>query len=196
VARIAPLSPPYDPEAATRLARMTPPGTEPIALFRTLVRNPAMADAMATWGRYELGRDLSLIRRHREIVIDRTCARCGCEYEWGVHVAYFGERVGLTPEQVASLTNGDAGDPCWTDERDRLLVEAVDALHDTHDIGDALWARLAAAFDDAQLLDLLALAGWYHAISYLARATRLPNEPGAPTFGDVTGAGRADGQPS
>jgi hypothetical protein len=26
--------------------------------------------------------------RHREIVIDRTCARCGCDYERGVHVAF------------------------------------------------------------------------------------------------------------
>ncbi|HLM63397.1 MAG TPA: carboxymuconolactone decarboxylase family protein [Acidimicrobiales bacterium] len=191
--RITPLTPPYGSDASTRLARMTPPGTEPIALFRTLVRNPAMADAMAAWGRYELGRDLSLTRRDREIVIDRTCARCGCEYEWGVHVAYFAERVGLTADQIASLTSGDASDACWTDERDRVLVEAADALHDTHDIDDALWARLAATFDDAQLLDLLALAGWYHAVSYLARATRLANEPGAPTFGDTTGAGPAGG---
>lgn len=38
--------------------------------------------------------------REREIVIDRTCARCGCEYEWGVHVAAFGSAVGLTPDQL------------------------------------------------------------------------------------------------
>ncbi|HEV7760231.1 MAG TPA: hypothetical protein VGO78_14620 [Acidimicrobiales bacterium] len=31
--------------------------------------------------------------RDREIVIDRTCARCGCQYEWGVHVAFFGDRA-------------------------------------------------------------------------------------------------------
>jgi hypothetical protein len=37
-------------------------------------------------------------RRHREIVIDRTCARCGCAYEWGVHVALFAQRVALTAE--------------------------------------------------------------------------------------------------
>ena len=124
-------------------------------------------------------------RRDREIVIDRTCARCGCEYEWGVHVAYFAARVGLTAAQVTSLTHGVAGDPCWTDERDRVLIEAADALHDSHDIDDPLWERLSAVLDDAQLIDLLLLAGWYHAVSYAARATRLAPEPGAPRFGDV-----------
>lgn len=185
MARIAPLTAPYPAAAQEPLARMTPPGTEPIALFRMFARHPVMAEAMTGWGRYELGRTLSLSRRQREIVIDRTCARCGCEYEWGVHVAYFAERVGFTPEQVTSLTHGSPTDTCWTDEHDRLLIEAADALHDSCDVDDALWARLAAAFDEAQLLDLLALAGWYHAISYLGRATRIANEPGTPTFASV-----------
>jgi alkylhydroperoxidase family enzyme len=185
MARIEPLTPPYPAEAEGPLAGMTPPGTEPIALFRMFARHPVMAESMSPWGRYELGRTLSLSRRQREIVIDRTCARCGCEYEWSVHVAYFAERVGFTPEQVTSLVHGDAGDDCWTDESERLLIEATDALHDASDIDDDLWARLAATFDEAQLLDLLALAGWYHAISYLGRATRLPNEPGTPTFASV-----------
>jgi alkylhydroperoxidase family enzyme len=46
---------------------------------------------MLDWGRYELGRTLSLSRREREIVILRTTGRCGCEYEWSVHVAYFAD---------------------------------------------------------------------------------------------------------
>jgi alkylhydroperoxidase family enzyme len=47
----------------------------------------------------------------REIVIDRVRARCGCEYEWGVHVAYFAARVGLTAEQIASIAVGRPNDP-------------------------------------------------------------------------------------
>lgn len=183
--RIAPLSPPYADDVGATLARMTPAGVEPIALFRLFGRNRPMAEAMTGWGSYELGRQLSLTRRDREIVIDRTVARCGCEYEWGVHVAYFATKVGFTAEQVTSLAHGRAADPCWTDERDRLLIEAADALHDSHDIDDALWDRLARTFDSAQLIDLLLLAGWYHAISYAARATRLSPEPGTPSLADV-----------
>lgn len=182
MSRIVPLAPPYRHDVADLLAGMMPPGVAPIGLFRAFARNMPMATAMGQWGRYELGRDLSLTTRDREIVIDRTCARCGCEYEWGVHVQFFAERAGLGPAQVRSLTHGAPSDPCWTDGRERLLIAAVDALHDDADIPDALWAELASTFADEQLLDLLLLTGWYHAISYVARAGRIPNEPGAPTF--------------
>ena len=115
-----------------------------------------MTAAMTGWGGYELSKRLSLPMRDREIIIDRTCARCGCEYEWGVHVAFFA-----------------------------ALIEAADALHDTAGLGDDLWHRLAAVFSDEQLLDLLMLAGWYHAISFAANGTRIACEDGAPRFADV-----------
>lgn len=185
MARIDPVQPPYPPEIAERLAAMMPPGVPPILLFRTFVRNLPMATAMGGWGGYELSKRLSLPMRDREIIIDRTCARCGCEYEWGVHVAFFAERVGLSAQQITSLTRGAASDPCWTQERDRLLIEAADALHDCADIGDDLWARLAGFFTDEQLLDLLMLCGWYHAISFTANGARVGYEDGAPRFADV-----------
>ena len=183
--RIPPLEPPYEPDVDAQLRSMMPPGVPPIALFRTFARNMPMTEAMGPWGGYELSRKLSLTLRDREIVIDRTCARCGCEYEWGVHVAFFAERAGLDAAQVLSLTHGNAADACWTDERDRLLIRAVDSLHDSADIDNALWSDLAATFGGQQLLDLLLLTGWYHAISYVARAARVPLEPGAPTFATV-----------
>ena len=181
--RIAPLSAPYAGETEALLRRMMP-GEEPIALFRTYARNHPLAEALRGWGSYQLSRRLSIGLRDREILIDRTCARCGCEYEWGVHIARFADKAGLTAAQIASLTHGSAIDPCWGDERDRLLLETADSLHDGNDIDDALWARLAAQFSAEQILDVLMLCGWYHAISFTARATRLRPEPGAPRFAD------------
>ncbi|WP_425838606.1 carboxymuconolactone decarboxylase family protein [Streptomyces fractus] len=182
--RIAPLDPPYTDQAGALLARMMPGEAPPIGLFRMFARNLSMADAMHTWGRYELGRQLSLTMREREIVIDRTCVLCGCEYEWGVHMMTFAGRVGLTHEQAASLVHGCPADRCWTSEPERLLILAVDMLHERSDIDDALWTRLASVFDELQLLDLLLLCGWYHAVSFAARAARVPHEPGAPHFSD------------
>ncbi len=190
MSRIDVVEPPYEPEVASCLEAMMPPGAPPLLLFRTFVRNLAMAEAMRGWGGYELNKQLSLSMRDRELVIDRTCARCGCEYEWGVHVAFFAERVGLTTPQIASLTYGRSTDPCWSDERDRLVIEATDALHDDSDIGDELWTRLARVFTEAELLDLLMLAGWYHAISYTAKAARVELEAGVPRFADVGGETR------
>jgi alkylhydroperoxidase family enzyme len=163
---------------------MMPPGQAPIALFRMFARNVPMAAAMHGWGSYELGRNFSAGLRDREIVIGRVCALCHAEYEWGVHVARFAAKAGLDDAQIASLTHGASTDPCWESGRDRLLIELSDALHAGGDIDDALWERLAAEFTDEQLLDLLMLGGWYHAISFVARATRLTPEPGTPRFED------------
>jgi alkylhydroperoxidase family enzyme len=180
--RVAPLEPPYESEADGQLRSMMPPGVEPIALFRTFAKNLPMAAAMQPWGRYLLGKNLSVGVRDREIVIDRTCARCGCEYEWGVHVAFFAERAALTPAQITSLTHGQPVDSCWETERDRLLIRLADAVHDDGDVTDGLWEELTAVFDEAQLLDLVMVCGWYHAISFTAKVARVPLEPGAPTF--------------
>jgi alkylhydroperoxidase family enzyme len=183
--RIGALEPPHEPAVAAQLQKMMPPNVPPIALFRTVVRNLPMAQAMTSWGSYELSRSLSLPLRDREIVIDRTCVRCGCEYEWGVHVAFFAEKARLDRDQIRSLTHGDADDPCWTTQRDRLLIRAVDALCDQRDIDDDLWQALHNEFDDRRLLDLTMLCGWYHAISFTARAARVRLEPGSPTFARV-----------
>jgi alkylhydroperoxidase family enzyme len=182
--RIEPVCEPYEPETAKQLASMMPPGVAPIGLFRTFARNMPMTMAMGGWGAYELGRNLSLTMRHRELVIDRTCARCSCEYEWGVHVLFFAERVGFTENQITSLTHGSATDACWPAEEERLLIRAVDDLHDTSRISESLWTALTRHFTDAQILDLTMLCGWYHAISFTARSAQVTAETGAPSFAD------------
>jgi alkylhydroperoxidase family enzyme len=191
VPRIEPLSAPYDDIAGPLLESMMPAGTEPILLFRTFARHPTMTAAMRGWGSYELGRDLSLSMRQRELVIDRTCARCGCEYEWGVHLAFYAERAGLDQAQITSLTHGTPDDECWTDPAEAELLRAVDELHDTSRLSDRCWGALSAHLEPEQILDLLLLAGWYHAISYAANGARVDLEPGAPRFADVAPWGGA-----
>ncbi|MDW3218613.1 MAG: carboxymuconolactone decarboxylase family protein [Acidimicrobiales bacterium] len=181
--RVDPLTPPFDPEVGAQLEQMMPPGVAPIALFRTFAHNLPMTQAMSSWGSYELSRHLSLTMRQRELVIDRVTARCGCEYEWGVHVAFFADRVGLTPVQLRSITHGSPDDACWEPE-EAVLLRAVDELHDLASISDATWADLSASLTVEQILDCLLLAGWYHAISFAANGARVPLEEGAPRFDD------------
>jgi alkylhydroperoxidase family enzyme len=188
--RVHPLKPPYTADAEQRLTKMMPPGVPPILLFRTFAQNLPMAEAMASWGGYELSKRLSLSMRDREIIINRTCARCHCEYEWGVHVSFFADRVDLSAAQIRSLTHGAPSDVCWTSERDQLLIECVDALHDASSISDDLWTRASRHFDDRQYLDLLMLCGWYHAISFAANGALVELEPGAPRFADYLEAHR------
>lgn len=178
-ARIEPLAPPYEPELDALLQRITPPAAPSVlALFRVLAHHPAMAERMSAWGGFLLGRKASLPLRDREVVINRVCARCGAQYEWGVHVAAFGEAAGFTAAQNAAVAHGAAADAALT-PRDRLLVRLVDELHDTATVGDALWSELTPLWSTQQLLELLMLAGWYHAIGYVCNAARVPLEPWA-----------------
>lgn len=188
--RIAPVDPPYDAETGRQLELMMPAGVPPIGLFRTFAKNLPMTQAMTTWGGYELSKAMSLTLRDREIVIDRTCARCSCEYEWGVHVAFFADAARLTRDQVASITHGNSNDDCWTEERDRLLIAATDSLHDESGLDDALYSRVATTLTEAELIDLTMLAGWYHAISYAATALQVELEVGAPRFVDYSSGQR------
>src|SRR5215471_10928925 len=96
-ARVDPITPPYPTEVQALFDKIMPPGVAPLTLFTTLARVPRVFDRFRAGSLLDRG-PVSL--RHREIVIDRTCARCGCTYEWGVHVAFFAERASLTPEQV------------------------------------------------------------------------------------------------
>ena len=92
--RIAPLEPPYPEPVQAALDRIMPKGVPPLALFRTLARNERVFLRVMADGLLDRG---SITLREREIVIDRTCARCGSEYEWGVHVAFFAERAATRP---------------------------------------------------------------------------------------------------
>ena len=101
-------------QIAAALERIMPPGVPPLVLFRTMARSPRVFAKMFAGGLLDKG-PLSL--RQREIVIDRTTARLGCEYEWGVHIAFFAERVGFTPEHVAATVHGAGDAACWTPRR-------------------------------------------------------------------------------
>ena len=174
--RIAPLAPPFAPELQALLTRMTPPAAPNIlALFRVLAHHPGLAERASAWGGFLLGKHASLSLREREVVINRVCARCGAQYEWGVHVAAFGDAAGFTAEQNAAIAT-TASDLSALGARDRLLVQLVDELHDTGTVSDALWAQLSPEWTPPQLIELLMLAGWYHAISYVCNGARIPLE--------------------
>jgi alkylhydroperoxidase family enzyme len=155
---------------------MTPPGAPNIlALFRVLARHPALAERMTAVGGLLLGRQALLALRDREVVIDRVCARCGAEYEWGVHVAAFSAAAGFSAAQTRAIADPTHDDASLT-PRDRLLVQLVDELHDTSTVSEGLWQQLSATWSEAQCVELLVLAGWYRAISYVCNVAQVPLE--------------------
>jgi len=171
--RVEPVPSPFPPELQAVFDRIMPPGVPPLALFTTLARVPRIYDRFRAGSLLDRG-PVSL--RHREIVINRTCARCVCAYEWGIHVAFFAQRVALTPEQIRATVRGDADDSAWGDE-ERLLIRMVDELHDSANLSDEVWDALAATLSVDQIFELIALVGFYHTVSFFANGLRLAPEP-------------------
>ena len=171
-ARIEPAKPPF-PEAVQQMFdRTMPPGVPPLVLFTTLARSERALSRFMAGGLLDKG---PLGLRERELMIDRTCARCGSEYEWGVHIAFFGARVGLTKDQIAGTAASQIDAALWS-ERDRLVFQLADELHDASSIGEELWAALSREFSEEQILELILLAGFYRTVSYLTNGLRLPLE--------------------
>jgi 4-carboxymuconolactone decarboxylase len=128
-----------------------------------------------------LGPQSTLDPREREIVIDRTCARCGCEYEWGIHVAAFGEACGLDRAQLEDTASSTVEKALWS-EREGVLIQLVDELHETATISDTVWEQLAVLWSAAQILEVIIIVGWYHLISFVANAAHVEYEPWAARF--------------
>jgi alkylhydroperoxidase family enzyme len=177
-AKIAAAREPFSDTIQAWLSKTMPPGRAPLALFSTLARDERLFTKFFSGGLLDRGH---LGLRQRELVIDRTTALNKCEYEWGVHVAAFGQRAGLTAEQVQSLVHGSPDDDCWS-RQDRLLLSLCDELHLTSTVSDELWEALRREHSEEAMLELLMLAGFYRTVSYLCNALQLPLEFDAARF--------------
>ena len=177
MSRIAPLQPPYDPEIQGQFDRIMR-GAPPLVLFRVV------AGHARAWEKFRAGSLLDrgpLSLREREIVIDRTCALTGCEYEWGVHVATFAAAAQLSDEQVRATVRGGADAPFWS-ASEQALIAAADALHTRATLSDTEFAALSAHYDAAQIFEVFLLCGFYRTVSYLANGLDLPLEEKAARF--------------
>jgi alkylhydroperoxidase family enzyme len=192
--RLAPLEPPYPEDTAAMLRRWMPPGAdaEPLRLFRTLALHPELAARMRPLGAAILAHG-AVEPRLREVMIERTCALCGAEYEWGVHAVAFGAAVGLSEEQLLSTAGAGAEDPVWPDA-ELAVLRLAEELHADADVSQELFEELERHFSAAQMLELVVTAGWYHAICFVINTARVQLEPWARRFPDGARAARQSGR--
>jgi|SRR5580765_300767 len=175
--RISPVDPPYPPEIQAEFDKIMR-GAPPLLLFRTVARNPRVLQRFLAGGLLDRG---SISLRLRELIILRTCALCGAEYEWGVHVATFGSKAGWTEEQIRSTVHGQPEDICWSGE-ERSVLCLADQLHATSGVKEDVWQAASSRFAPEQLVELVMLAGLYHAVSFLVNAFGVQHEESAPRF--------------
>ena len=175
--RITPIEPPYPAEIQAEFDKIMR-GAPPLLLFRTVARNPRVLQRFLAGGLLDRG---SISLRHRELMILRTCALCEAEYEWGVHVSAFGAKAGWTPEQVAASARGTPDDGCWSPE-ERAVLRLAEDLHRTNGVSEGVWQEATSHFAAEQLIELVLLAGLYHAVSFMVNAFGVQHEASAPRF--------------
>ena len=176
--RIAPLEPPYARKTQELFDLAMPEGMDPLKLFRTLATNERIFPRFMRSGILDRG---PVAIRDRELVIHRTTARCGCEYEWGVHVSAFARPLGLSEEIIRATVKAGCDDPIWTPEQS-ALIRLCDELHDTSGISDELWQELKEHFSEAQILELIYTVGVYHTVSFLTNGLRVELEDNGERF--------------
>jgi alkylhydroperoxidase family enzyme len=178
MSRISPLEKPYPPafDAAMKVLMR---GAEPLTLFTTLAKNERAWAKFGGGSLLDKASPLSL--RHREIVINRTTAACGCEYEWGVHVAGFAAHVGLDEKQIHATVHGGSEDTAWSDD-EKTLIATTDSLLDQKRLSDEEWSRLRSHFSEVEAMEIIQLVAFYHGVSLICGALNLPLEANAARF--------------
>lgn len=130
---------------------------DPINIHRLLANHPELLKA---WWPYRLhsvkGGDLD--QRDCELVILRVAVLTERWYEWAAHVER-GLIAGLSRMEIDRVAAGPASRD-W-DERDRLILQAVDELFTERRIVPDTLERLGAYLTERRVLDIVSLQGVY-----------------------------------
>lgn len=176
IPRIAPVTDP-GPDVAEALARTLMAGTgQPLNIFGTLARHPALLDRFNRFGGFLLNKGL-LDPRERELVILRVGWNCRSVYEFGQHTI-IGRREGLDDAEIAALTR-PTGAYLWS-PGDRALIDMCDELCADDCVSGETYARVAATHDEAEMLELLVVAGFYRLVSGFLNTFGVQLDPGVP----------------
>lgn len=176
--RIAPEAAPDEEQSGLLSKTLITPDSEPLNLFRVLVRYPELMKRVNALGGMFMAHS-SLPSREREIVILRVSWSSGCEYEFAQH-APIGRRAGLTQEEIDLLGRPvDAGD--W-DEEDAALIRLTDEIVQDLEVSDETWDLVSRRHDVNQMMELVLLAGYYQMLAAFLQTLRVPLEEGSERF--------------
>ena len=137
------------------------PAGRPLNIFATMAHNPRLLKRFMPFGGYFLNKG-TVPAREREIVILRVGHNTGSVYEFGQHTV-IGLREGLTEPEIAALVR-EPDDHGWT-RKERTLIDMADEICAHDCVGERTWSALRDDWDDAQLCELVFLAGEYRMVA-------------------------------
>lgn len=154
-------------------------GAKPNLNLRTALYEPELGKRWWSWLTFVWNADnrvgSALTLYDKELVILRVNWLCHDDWVWGQHVP-IAKRNGRSDEDIVRIPKGPGGKG-WSD-KDRLLLQAVEELHDDQFIADATWNGLAKIYNTKQMLDLIFTVGNYHLNAMYTNSVGMPLAPG------------------
>ncbi len=164
--------PPPDELTAAVFEPFEREGRPPIALYRALANAPTMLSAYAGLAR-ALRHDAETPRALRELVILRTAQLTGSEYEWAHHRS-MAANAGVGDEKVLGVEEWRASTAF--DASERAALRCAEEMHELA-LTDEAFAELRESFSDPEIVELVLLVAFYHAVARLIQALGLEVEP-------------------
>ena len=171
----------FDAELAEILGTALTRGGKPLNIFGTLGHHPKLLKRFNLLGGFLLNKGL-IPPRERELVILRVGANARAEYEFGQHTV-IGLDCGITQDEIDALVRSPETHG-WS-HSDRALIALADDLHADDCVSDSTWAELADEWSEAQLAELLVVAGFYRLVSGFLNSTGVQLDDGVPGFPDA-----------
>jgi hypothetical protein len=177
---LKPIDQPYQSDIAALLKRY-PTGRDGyiLKLFRLFANSRRFLAGKGVVNLLDNESPLAL--RVREIIILRTTANKNCEYEWGIHVTAFTKAANLSIEQVEASRLLPSTAKCW-DAKEQRLLACIDDLCLAGSISAVNLAGFQKDWNLDQQLEIFALCGNYHTVSFVANSCRLTSEDGMARF--------------
>ncbi len=129
--------------------------------FNVWLRSPELADRLQKVGEY-LRFSSSLELRLNEMAILMTAAHWRSPFEWYAH-APLAIKAGLAPETVAAIAAGERPTTMRPDEA--IIWDFCSQLRENRTVSDATYAAAVAAWGERGVVDLIAVNGYYDAVS-------------------------------
>ena len=147
-------------------------------VLKTMVQHPALCKSWLAFTNHLLFKS-SLPPRDREILILRIGWLCQSGYEFGQHIK-ISQEAGLSKKEIVGIAQG-AEAPGWSN-LERALILATDELHADAFISDDLYEKLAAHYDQKQIMDLIFTVGQYNMLSMALNTLGIQLDPGIPDY--------------
>jgi len=167
-----------DDELSDTLAGALTLDGRPLNIFGVLGHHPKLLKRFNLLGGFILNKGL-IPERERELVILRVGWNAQAVYEFGQHTV-IGKRCGLTDDEIVALTKTPDDHP-WS-AGDRALIALGDDLHADDCVGDATWMALSDRWSEAELVELLIVAGFYRLVSGFLNSAGVQLDDGVPGF--------------